>query len=130
MLDTCVYVDLHRYAAEDLPQFPVITAVTMAELHQGVAMARGAEARAARLENLDAAVKEFDPLPFDSHSAARYGTLVTLVVAAGRSPRPRRFDLMMAAIASEHGLPLYTRNAAGFAGLAGVLTVVGVEPLG
>lgn len=35
-------------------------------------------------------------------------------------------DLMIASIASVRGLPLYTRNAAGFKGLEGALTVVPV----
>lgn len=127
VLDTCVYLDLHRLDPADLPEYPQITAVTMAELHQGVAMARNATTRAARLEQLDAAVTEFEPLPFDRHTAARYGTLVSLVVDAGRNPRPRWLDLLIAATASELGLPLYTRNVDDFAGLERVVTIVGVE---
>lgn len=128
VLDTCVYVDLHRFDPADLPEYPQISAVTMAELHQGVAMARDERTRAARLEQLDAAVVDFDPLPFDRETAARYGTLVSLVVAAGRNPRPRRLDLMIAAAASELGLPLYTSNADDFAGLDPVVKVVEVHP--
>lgn len=126
VLDTCVFLDLDRIDPDDLPEYPQISAVTLAELHQGVAMARNATTRAARLEQLDAAVTEFDALPFDSHTAGRYGTLVSLVIDAGRSPRPRRLDLMIAATASENGLPLYTRNVDDFDGLAGVVTIVGV----
>ena len=123
VLDTCTYIDLDVIDPDVLPEYPELTAVTLAELHQGVAMARDAAARAARTEVLGAAVTDFEPLPFDGDAAARYGTLVALVMSAGRDPRPRRLDLMIAAIASSRGLPLYTRNAADFKGLDDVLTV-------
>jgi predicted nucleic acid-binding protein len=68
--------------------------------------------RAARTEKLGAAIADFDPLPFDRDAATRFGTLVGLALAANRDPKPRRMDLLIAAIASAHDLPLYTRNAA------------------
>ncbi|NEC69800.1 type II toxin-antitoxin system VapC family toxin [Streptomyces sp. SID9727] len=126
VLDTCTYIDLDLLRAEDLPLFPLLTAVTMAELQQGVAMAKDAAGRAARMEKLGAAVADFEPLPFDGEAAARYGSLVSMTLAAGRDPRPRRMDLMIAAIASVGELPLFTRNADDFKGLDGVLTVVPV----
>ncbi|MEW1892906.1 type II toxin-antitoxin system VapC family toxin [Streptomyces sp. NBC_00523] len=126
VLDTCTYIDLDLLRAEDLPAFPMLTAVTMAELQQGVAMAKDAAGRAARMEKLGAAVADFEPLPFDGEAAARYGSLVSMTLAAGRDPRPRRMDLMIAAIASVGELPLFTRNADDFKGLDGVLTVVPV----
>jgi predicted nucleic acid-binding protein len=126
VLDTCAYIDLDVIDAAALPAIPEITAVTLAELHQGVAMARDTATRAARTEKLGAAVADFDSLPFDSEAAARYGTLVALAIAAGRDPRPRRMDLMIAAIASARGLPLYTRNADDFKGLDNVVTVVAI----
>ncbi|MGH3938640.1 MAG: type II toxin-antitoxin system VapC family toxin [Pseudonocardiaceae bacterium] len=124
VLDTCAYIDLDVIDPEALPAIPEITAVTLAELHQGVAMAKDAATRAARTEKLGAAVADFDCLPFDGDAAARYGTLVALAIAAGRDPRPRRMDLMIAAIASTRDLPLYTRNAEDFKGLDNVVTVV------
>ncbi|MEU4326113.1 hypothetical protein [Nonomuraea dietziae] len=69
---------------------------------------------------------DFDPLPFDSEAAARYGSLVTLTLAADRDPKPRRMDLLIAAIASSRGLPLFTRNADDFKGLESLLTIVPV----
>ncbi|WP_433891277.1 type II toxin-antitoxin system VapC family toxin [Streptomyces sp. CA-111067] len=126
VLDTCTYIDLDLLDPADLPAVPELTAITMAELQQGVAMAKDAAVRAARMEKLGAAVADFDPLPFNGDAAARYGTLVALAIAAGRDPRPRRMDLMIAAIASVQGLPLYTRNADDFKGLGGSLTVVAV----
>lgn len=126
VLDTCTYIELGTLDPKTLPEFPEITAVTMAELHQGVVMTADPATRALRNEQLGAAIVEFTPLPFDGEAAARYGTLVALTVAAGRSPRPRRMDLMIAAIASVHGLPLYTRNAKDFKGLESLLEVVEV----
>lgn len=126
VLDTCTYIDLATIESEALPATPVLTAVTMAELHQGVAMAKDGNTRAARTEKLNAAVSEFEPLPFDEEAAARYGTFVANVLAAGRDPRPRRMDLMIAATASVHELPLYTRNAGDFTGLRETVTIVAV----
>ncbi|MEC3995879.1 type II toxin-antitoxin system VapC family toxin [Actinacidiphila sp. DG2A-62] len=126
VLDTCTYIDLDVLDPEDLPAVPELTAITMAELQQGVAMAKDAAVRAARMEKLGAAVADFDPLPFNGDAAARYGTLVALAIASGRDPRPRRMDLMIAAIASVQDLPLFTRNADDFKGLGSSLTVVAV----
>ncbi|CAG7652143.1 Ribonuclease VapC5 [Actinacidiphila bryophytorum] len=126
VLDTCTYIDLALLDPAKLPSVPELTAVTLAELHQGVAMAKDAAVRAARMEVLGAAVADFESLPFDGEAAARYGTLVTLTIAANRDPRPRRMDLMIAAVASVRGLPLFTRNAGDFKGLGSTLTVVAV----
>lgn len=78
------------------------------------------------MEKLGAAVGDFEPLPFDADAAARYGSLVALTLAAKRDPRPRRIDLMIAAIASSRGLPLYTRNTDDFIGLEDLVTIVPV----
>jgi predicted nucleic acid-binding protein len=126
VLDTSVYIDLALLDPAALPVTPELTAITMAELHQGVAMARDATSRAARTEKLGAAIVEFEPLPFDGPAAARYGTLVALTVEANRDPKPRRLDLMIVAIASAHGLPLYTRNAKDLVGLADMVHIVEV----
>ena len=40
VLDTCTYIDLDLLDPKALPTVPEITAVTMAELQQGVAMAK------------------------------------------------------------------------------------------
>lgn len=126
VLDTCVYIDLAAMDPAELPVVPEITAITLAELHMGVAMAKDGVSRAVRMERLAEAVTDFEPLPFDAEAAARYGSLTALVLAAGRDPRPRRLDLMVAAIASVRRLPLFTRNAADFKGLDGLVDVVAV----
>ncbi len=126
VLDTSAYIDLGLLDPAALPTRPELTAITMAELHQGVAMAKDAASRAARTEKLAAGIVEFEPLPFDGPAAAQYGTLVALTVEVNRNPKPRRLDLMIAAIASAHGLPLYTRNAKDLVGLADMLHIVEV----
>ena len=124
VLDTSAYIDLALLDPASLPITPELTAVTMAELHQGVALAKDAASRAARTEKLGAALVEFEPLPFDGSAAARYGSLVALTIQANRDPKPRRLDLMIAAIASAHGLPLYTRNGKDLVGLSDLLEIV------
>lgn len=126
VLDTCTYIDLDVLDPTALPVVPEITAVTMAELRHGVAVARDAKSRSARAEKLGIAIADFDPLPFDGVAAARYGTLVELVLAKGRNPRPRRLDLMIASIASAEDLPLFTRNPKDFAGTEEIVTIISV----
>jgi toxin FitB len=51
---------------------------------------------------------------------------MALVIGSGRAVRPRRIDLMIAATAAAHDLPLYTRNVDHFAGLNDAVTIIGV----
>lgn len=126
VLDTNVFIDLRKIDAARLPEFPELTCVSLAELHQGVAMARDPQSRARRTERLAAAIIGFESLPFDTTAAARYGSLVGLTLAAGRDPKPRKMDLMMAAIASVRGLPLYTRNGRDLVDLDSLVEIVEV----
>ena len=125
VIDTSVVIDLATIDDDVLPEEATITTVTLAELSQGPHLATSDAARAIRIERLQIVEREFGaPLPFDDRAARRYGGFVALVLAAGRHPRPRRLDLMIAATAAVNDLPLYTRNADDFAGLDAVLTLV------
>jgi predicted nucleic acid-binding protein len=126
ILDTSVIVDLRDVSPKLLPREAAITAVTLAELSDGPAAATNDRERATRVANLQDVEHRFDAIAFDDNCARRYGQLAALVRAGGRSPRPRRLDLMIAAIASVHELPLFTRNPRDFVGLEAMLTVVGV----
>jgi toxin FitB len=58
--------------------------------------------------------------------AVSYGRLASAVVRAGRQPRRRVMDLLIAATAHAHGARLYTRNPSDFAGLEQLVDVVAV----
>ncbi len=53
-----------------------------------------------------------------------YGRVTAAVIAAGRKPRRRALDLMIASIAIAKELPLYTTNPDDFVGLEQLMTVV------
>ncbi|RFU21458.1 PIN domain-containing protein [Geodermatophilus marinus] len=103
-----------------------ISAATVAELHFGILVAGEPEIRAERLRRLSVLQHRFDPLPVDEAVAASYGRLAAAVVAAGRAPRPRTMDLLIAATAHAHGARLYTRNADDLVGADELLEVVPV----
>lgn len=127
MLDTSVLVDLAHLTEADLPTTGVVTAVSLAELLQGIHVTADAAIRAERIDHARAIERMFPkPLPFDAAAAHMYASLVALVVAAARNPRARRMDLMIAATAAVNELPLYTRDPTDFRGLDSRLTVVPV----
>ena len=101
-----------------------ISAATIAELHFGVLVASSAGLRAERLRRLTHLQRSFDALPIDDSVAASYGLVAAAVVAAGRQPRARVMDLLIAATAHRHGARLYTRNASDLVGLDGLVDIV------
>jgi hypothetical protein len=100
-----------------------ISAISLAELHFGVLVARTPEARAERVRRLGAIENAFDALPVDDAVARAYGQLAAAVVAAGRQPRARVADLLIAATARTHGAVLCTRNPDDLAGLESLVTI-------
>ena len=101
-----------------------ISAVTLAELHFGVLVAKQQQTRAERLRRLLLLQRTFDALPIDEKVAASYGQLAAAVVEAGRQPRARSLDLLIAATAHAHSARLYTRNAADFHGIERLVDIV------
>lgn len=100
-----------------------ISMATLAELRFGVLIARTPESRVARMRVLSSAESALAALPVDDVVASSYALLATKTVAAGRQPRARAFDLLIAATAHAHGAALVTRNTGDFAGLDDVLEV-------
>lgn len=126
LLDTSVIIDLDRVDLGPLSSaIPSVSAVSVAELAYGLDTADPVE-RYTRTERYYAVLGQFTVLPFDTRAAKLYGTLAAMVRQAGRNPRPRRMDLQIAATATAHSLPLLTRNAADFAGLERLLSVIAI----
>ncbi|ULE31139.1 type II toxin-antitoxin system VapC family toxin [Mycobacterium sp. IDR2000157661] len=103
-----------------------ISAVTLAEMHFGVLVAKERKTRAERLRRLLALQRTFDALPLDDAVAASYGQVAAAVVEAGRQPRARSMDLLIAATAHAHSARLYTRNADDFHGLEDLIDIAAV----
>lgn len=135
LIDTNIMILRSWIDPAELPDEMAISAISLAELSAGPHEVRRNDQqhdydehaeRARRLDVLQRAENEFDPIPFDAESARIYGRIAAAVISAGRKPRGRIADLMIAATAVAEELALYTTNPAGFAGLGGLLTVVPV----
>ena len=103
-----------------------ISAASLAELHFGVLITTDPSTRAERLRRLSDLQRTFDALPVDDDVAVSYGQLAAAVVEAGRQPRSRVMDLLIAATAHAHNARLYTRNAADLEGVAHLIDIVSV----
>lgn len=129
LLDTNTLILLTRITdPATLPQTPLITCITLAELTVGPLVARSEEERAARQAHLQQAEADFDPLPFDAPAARAFGQVAASLRRAGRKPAARAYDAMIAAIALANGLPLYTTDPDGFRGVDGLDVVVVPHP--
>lgn len=124
LLDTSVIIDLESIPSEDLPREVAISAITLAELAAGPAAARDATVRATRQDRLQRTEAVFDPLPFDADASRAYGRVFAAIVDIGRKPRgARSVDLLIAATALAHSMPLYTRNPDDFIGLEQLIDI-------
>ncbi|MBV9088331.1 MAG: type II toxin-antitoxin system VapC family toxin [Mycobacteriaceae bacterium] len=123
ILDTSVVISTD---IEPLEGELAISAITLAELHFGVLVAKKRKVRAERLRRLLVLQRTFDALPLDEAVAASYGQVAAAVVDAGRQPRARSMDLLIAATAHAHSARLYTRNTDDFDGLDDLVDVVTV----
>ena len=103
-----------------------VSAITMAELHFGVLVAKTQPVRAERLRRLLKLQQDFDPLPGDPAVAASSAQLAGADVDAGRRPRARAMDLLIAATAHAHSARLYTRNAVDLQGLESLIDITPV----
>jgi predicted nucleic acid-binding protein len=126
LLDTSAVVDLALVAPASLPAELLVSAVTLAELAAGPHAAHDPAERATRQQRLQWVEATFDPLPFDAEAARSYGRVYAATLTAGRTPRRRLADLLIAAVAAANGLPVVTRNPSDFAGLDGVVEVIAV----
>ncbi|MBW3664352.1 MAG: type II toxin-antitoxin system VapC family toxin [Actinobacteria bacterium] len=127
MLDTSTLIVLRELDdASQLPDEPLISAITLAELSVGPLVAATPQERQARQAHLQQAEADFDPLPFDDAAARAFGQVAASLRRAGRKTATRAYDAMIAAIAIANGLAVYTCNPHDFVGIDG-LEVVPIE---
>lgn len=127
VVDTSIIAALRLYEPAELPDTILITAVTLGELSYGPHATDDPAKRAGRVAVLQHVEATFDPLPYDQAAARLYGQLCAAVRAAGRQPRTRASDLMIAATAASNDLPLYTANPDDFKGTDNLVEVVAVH---
>lgn len=124
VLDTSTLIALPQLADPALlPEEPLITAVTLAELSVGPLVTRDERERAARQAQLQQAEADFNPLPFDAAAARAFGRVAASLRSAGRKASARSYDAMIAATALANELPVYTANPADFDGIDGLEVV-------
>lgn len=125
MLDTSVVIGPPSDIGDHVVR-GVVSTVTLAELAFGIQRSDPVRA-VSRQRRYEQALAWYEPLAFTEPQARIYGALCDALRLAGRNPRGRRFDLMIAAAATHLGLPLITRNPADFEGLHESLRVIGVS---
>lgn len=129
LLDTNTVILLPRLADPSiLPEEPVISAITLAELSVGPLVAKDPAERARRQAHLQQAEADFDPLPFDAASARAFGRVAAALRSAGRKPAARAYDALIAATALANDLPVYTVNPTDFDGIDGLEVVAVPHP--
>lgn len=125
MVDTSVVIEWHDPGViAGLPDEVAISSITMAELAAGPHLA-GTRAEAGRRQvRLQEAGAMVSPVPFDAAAVRSYGLLVAAMIGAGRKPRNRFADLLIAATAHANGLDLYTRNGDDLVGVSDLVRIV------
>jgi predicted nucleic acid-binding protein len=122
LLDTSVVIRYDEVDRNRLPAEIAISTLTLAELTAGPHAVADELQRARRQHRLQRFEAEIEALPFDSECARSYGSVYVATAAVGRKPRgSRAVDLMIAATAFAHGLPLYTLNRKDLRGLEGLI---------
>jgi predicted nucleic acid-binding protein len=128
LIDTSVVIGIDEVELARLPAKISISSLTLAELTAGPHAVSDDLERARRQHRLQRFETGLEALAFDSACARAYGPVYVSVVATGRKPRgARAVDLMIAATALAHNLPLYTRNPKDLQGLEELIEIVDVS---
>ncbi len=130
LLDTSTVILLPRLPRSVLPDEPLISAVTLAELSVGPLLAGSDRQRALRLAELQQAEVDFEPVPFDAVAARAFGQVAASLRRAGRKTSARTYDALIAATAIANEVPLYTCNPGDFAGIDGLSVIAIPHPDG
>jgi len=121
ILDTSVLVSLPDITDPAyLPEVPLITSITLAELAAGPSSAADEKVKVAREAQLRQAEADFEPLPFDARAARAFSSVSASLRARGAKAKARSFDALIAATALARALPVYTCNPDDFTAIAGL----------
>jgi hypothetical protein len=128
LIDTSVAVDIRDLDPALFPAEVAISALTLGELATGPHAVKDDLTRARRQSHLQFVETNLEALPFDPSCARAYGIVYASVDRKGRKAGgSRAVDLMIAATALAHDLPLYTRNAKDLRGLEELIQIVDVD---
>jgi predicted nucleic acid-binding protein len=131
LLDTSTLLLLPLLAdAAVLPDVPLISAITLAELSVGPLVTDDDAERARRVAQVQQAEADFEPIVFDAAAARAFGQVASSLRRSGRKPAARALDALIAATAIANGLPLYTCNPGDFAGIEGLVVRLVPHPDG
>lgn len=124
LLDTSCVIDIPA-ALPSIASRAAVSTLTIAELAYGLHHADPiiVSAREARYRSI---LTQFDPIPYSSNAAHLYGAIAAAVRNAGRNPRPRRIDLLLASVAADLGAVLVTRNPDDFVGTERLIRIVAI----
>lgn len=117
LLDTSALIQLVNLDSTQLPEEPLISAITLAELSVGPLIARNETDRVGRQAHLQQAEADFEPLVFDASAARAFGRVAASLRQAGRKPAACAYDALIAATAIANDLPLFTCNPRDFQGI-------------
>lgn len=128
LIDTSVVIGYEGVNVRRLPAEISISTLTLAELTSGPLAASDDLERARRQERLQRFEAGVDSLAFTPECARAYGHIYAAEMTSDRKPRgARAVDLMIAATAMAHDLPLYTLNAGDLSNLEQLVKVVDVS---
>lgn len=128
LIDTSVLADLKKAELRRLPPWLATSALTIAELVRGPDVASHDFEKERRRQHLQHIEASIEALPFDLACAQAYGRVSAAVERIGRKPRGSRVvDLLIAATALAHDLPLYTLNPKDLRGLEQLIQIVDVS---
>jgi hypothetical protein len=129
ILDTSTVILLPRITTpEQLPEIPLISSITLAELSVGPLATNDEKERSARLAHLQQAEADFEPLAFDAAAARAFGRVASSLRQRGRKPTARAYDALIAATALSNDLPIYTCNPRDFEGIDNLIVITVPHP--
>lgn len=123
ILDSTFLIDVLRGSSDvselieelDASGTPLVSALTVMELYEGVQLAETSDAERAAVEAL---LDDIDSVPFDSECAIRAGQLLVELSRVGEPIDET--DVMIAATALVHERPVVTRNVKHFERVPGL----------